>query len=318
LIKITNQFLCSGLSFNQPKFCPSVVWNPNAVTFANVTTGVLNPSYVFIDSNNTVYVTDTSAKRVHIWLTESTLLTRNISTDSNPYSVFATMNGDIYVDNGGTDHRVDKWILNATDSVNTMNVTNTCYGLFIDIYDSIYCSLDDVNQVVKRSINDTISTLSIVAGNGTDGSAPNMLSKPRGIFVDTDLTLYVADYGNQRVQVFQYGQLNGITVVGNGSNETINLGGVMGVVLDADGYLYIADWDNSRIIGSGPNGFRCIVGCTGANGSASNQFNNVRSLSFDSYGNIFVIDRSNKRIQKFFLATNSCGKYDHIPIDHVE
>ncbi len=34
----------------------------------------------------------------------------------------------------------------------------------------------------------------------------------------------------------------------------------------------------------------------------------VLSLSFDSYGNIYVTDTGNQRIQKFVLASNSCCK----------
>jgi hypothetical protein len=72
---------------------------------------------------------------------------------------------------------VDKWILNATNSVNTMIVNNTCHDLFVEINDTIHCSLSDVNKLAKRSINNTINTLSIAAGNGING-----------------LTLYLDDY----------------------------------------------------------------------------------------------------------------------------
>ena len=264
-----------------------------------------------MDINNTVYISDTSKNLVRIWLQGNTILTTNISTNSSaPYSLFVTMNGDIYVDNGAI-RRVDKWTLNATNGVNEMVVDKTCQGLFVDIYDTIYCSMGGINLVVKRLLNDTIGTVSIAAGNGVNGSASNMLNRPRGIFVDTELNLYVADCGNYRIQFFQYGQMNGKTIVGNGSNETINLGCPTAVVLDADGYVFVVDYDKSRIIASSPNGFRCIVGCSGP-GSAPNQLNNSRSLSFDTDGNIFVVDRANKRVQKFFLATNSCGNYDHI------
>ena len=60
----------------------------------------------------------------------------------------------------------------------------------------------------------------------------------------------------------------------------------------------------NRIVGSGPNGFRCIVGCT-----QTNQFDGPRSLGFDSYGNLFVSDRENNRILKFELIANSCGMF---------
>jgi hypothetical protein len=42
-------------------------------------------------------------------------------------------NGDIYVDNGNSNNRVDKWPLNGTNSSSAMYVQNACYGLFVDI-----------------------------------------------------------------------------------------------------------------------------------------------------------------------------------------
>jgi DNA-binding beta-propeller fold protein YncE len=134
-----------------------------------------------------------------------------------------------------------------------------------------------------------------------------MLSDPRGIFVDVNLNLYVADWGNHRIQLFQSGQPNGTTVAG--TLGTIMLYYPTSVVLDADGYLFIVDNDNFRIIGSGPAGFRCVAGCSGTRGSASYQLSNPQTMAFDSYGNIFVTDPANGRIQKFVLAAYSCGMY---------
>ena len=83
-----------------------------------------------------------------------------------------------------------------------------------------------------------------------------------------------------------------------------------GVFVDGDGYLFIVDTSNNRIIGSGLYGFRCIVGCSAASaGLPPTQLNGPRTLGFDSYGNIFVSDRNNQRIQKFILMTNSCGEF---------
>ena len=105
---------------------------------------------------------------------------------------------------------------------------------------------------------------------------------------------------NNRIQLFQSGQLNATTVAGNTSSTiTISLNCPTGIVLDADKHLFIVDNSNHRIVGSGPNGFRCLVGCNGTGGSASDQLSYPMSLSFDSYGNIFVTDTGNNRIQKF-------------------
>ena len=153
------------------------------------------------------------------------------------------------------------------------------------------------------------NALRIVAGTGSAGSTSTTLNGPRGIFVDVNLDLYVADTGNSRIQLFRSGQLNATTVAGSSSlTTTISLNGPTGIVLDADSYLFIVDNENHRIVGSGPYGFRCLVGCNGSRGSASNQLNHPWTLSFDSYGNMFVLDQWNYRVQKFSLMTNLCGK----------
>jgi len=256
-----------------------------------------------------VYVADKANGRIQVWSNESINLTRTISAGlSSPWSLFVTPSGDIYVDNGQLNGRVDKWTSNTNFSVPAMYVNQSCQGLFVDINDTLYCSIGDPRSVVKKSLNSSSNITITVAGADSSGSASNMLSDPHGIFVDINLDLYVADYGNNRIQLFQSGQLNGITLAGNGSqNITIVLYNPTGIVLDADGYLFIVDKGNNRIIGSGPNGFRCLVGCPG-NSSASNQLSSPHILSFDSYGNMFITNWESSLIQKFILLTNSCGK----------
>jgi hypothetical protein len=120
--------------------------------------------------------------------------------------------------------------------------------------------------------------------------------------------LYVADCNNHRVQLFQSGELNGITVAGEKSpNPTIDLFCPSGIVLDAEKNLFIVDLGNNRIVGSSLNGFRCLVGCYGTL-SQSNRMNYPFSLSFDRSGNMLVADRYNHRIQKFEYLESCFGK----------
>jgi hypothetical protein len=268
------------------------------------------PAGIFVSTNNTIYMSATSLNQTVALSEASNTVIEIISFGlSSPYGLFVTNNGDVYVDNGAVNGQVDKWAWNQTSIVVVMNVTSRCQSLFIDINDTIYCSHDLENKVVKLSLNSGSNTAIIAAGNGIAGSSSNMLDYPSGIYVDLQFNLYVADYNNDRIQFFKLNQLNATTVAGNGAPGTITLNNPSDVVLDADGYLFIADCNNHRIIGSGPNGFFCVAGCTGICGLASNQLYHPYSLSFDSDGNLFINDRSNNRIQKFLLATNSCGKF---------
>jgi len=246
-----------------------------------------------------------------MWLDGSINSTRTISGNlSKPNALFVTTTGDIFVDNGDSNGRVDKWTSDGNISVPAMYVNSSCLSLFIDINDTLYCSMYYKHQVVTTWLNGNTNTLTIVAGNGSSGNTSNMLWCPNGIFVDINFDLYVADSFNNRIQLFKLGEVNGTTVTLNGPSGNITLNYPTGVVLDADHYLFIVDYGNDRIIGSGPNGFLCVVGCTSSWGSASSQLNGPCSLSFDNDGNMFVTDLSNSRIQKFLVLTNSCGKCD--------
>ncbi|CAF0862490.1 unnamed protein product [Adineta steineri] len=102
-------------------------------------------------------------------------------------------------------------------------------------------------------------------------------------------------------------QSNATTIAGTGASGTISLSCPTGIMFDADEYLFIVEYGGSRIIGSSFIGFRCIAGCSGP-GSSPSQLNNPYSFSFDSYGNIFVADQTNCRIQKFLVSSNSCAE----------
>ncbi|CAF0939088.1 unnamed protein product [Adineta steineri] len=303
-----------ALSFNQPKFCPTATWNPNGITIANQSIVGQKPTAIFVSTNNTIYVANIENSTIVIWQKESVNPTKNISGSfRQPNSLFVTSNGDIYIDDGYYNGRVQKWIAETNIFVTVMNINSSCDGLFVDINDTLYCSMSKHHQVVKRSLNDSMMTSNpVAAGTGTLGSAPNQLYFPSGIFVDVNFDLYVADCENHRVQLFQSGQSDGIIVAGRTSpHQTIELNYPREIILDAEKYLFIVDQNNHRIIGSGLNGFRCLVGCYGK-GLQSNQLFFPHGLSFDRSGNMFVTDQSNHRIQKFNYLKRYCANTSSI------
>jgi hypothetical protein len=92
-----------------------------------------------------------------------------------------------------------------------------------------------------------------VAGiGGSPGVAAHKLNMPTFVAVDTSKTLYISEYGNNRVQKFLPGAANGTTVAGN-SNGTAGSGlsdlyHPYGIAIDSAGGVYIADSWNHRIV----------------------------------------------------------------------
>jgi len=305
-------FFSKGQSYNQPIFPTNSTWNQNATTFANSGQIGTSPFALYIDTNNSIYTINLQNGRILIWM--------NNSNDTNPilyaqlsssaYSIFVTTNGQIYVGDSTSIKQIIQFsnsYSNQTTTIATVS-SSIILGLFVDLNNTLYCSMNGGHKVVKKWLNDSSLTMTTVAGTGSQGSTSNLLYYPMGIFVDTNFDLYVADQYNHRIQLFRLGQINGITVAGNTSpNITISLNGPTNVILDGNKYLFITDGDNNRIIGSDENGFRCIVACSMSSGSTSNQLYSPRSIAFDSFGNLFVVDRDNNRIQKFCLSTNFCN-----------
>lgn len=300
--------LISGVSYNQPKINTSACWFPNATTLTTSATIGTLPQAVFVDGINNVYVASRLNNTVLIWPQYSTAPAGNRSGNLNrPHSLFVSILGDVYVDNGFVNGRVDRFLFNSAIATPVMNVSASCFGLFLDSQNYLYCSLRSLHQVVRLLIDSAATMPNVAAGNGIAGSASNMLDSPHGIVVDSSQNLYVADCGNDRIQRVQTGQTNGVTVVGEDAPSTITLDCPTGIVLDSDGYLFIVDSFNHRIVGSGPYGYRCIAGCSGSNGTSAAQLSFPQTMAFDSYANIYVTDRNNSRVQ-VFVPQKNCRK----------
>jgi hypothetical protein len=183
-----------------------------------------------------------------------------------------------------------------------------CWTLFMNPSHQLYCSEENRHQVVKITLGPSGNEVVRVAGTGYSGAGTNTLFNQYGIFVSDSQDLYVADCGNDRVQLFRSGQLNGTTVAGNGAPNTIALDCPTDVILDANEYLFISDLHYHRVVGSGPYGFRCIVGCWGGPSSGSAYLYYPMGISFDRLGNLYVADQYNHRIQKFNTLNNSCSE----------
>ncbi|CAF5009797.1 unnamed protein product, partial [Rotaria sp. Silwood1] len=257
----------------------------------------LSPFTSFISINNTLYVADQTTKTIHIWPEKSENPTKTIYSSYNfSTGFFVTLTGDIYIDNGNSSH-ISKWSLDKTSTNTALYINRGCSSLFIHVDNTLYCSIHDGHQIVKISLDSSDSTWSNVAGMGCAGSTEDMLDQPFGIYVNDNYNLYVADTGNDRIQLFHHGESKGITVAGRTLGERFALDKPTSIMLDADNNLFIVDSGNQRIVRVGANGFRCLIGCSKSWCSKLDEVCQPLTAAFDSYGNIFITNQYMNGIQ---------------------
>jgi DNA-binding beta-propeller fold protein YncE len=77
---------------------------------------------------------------------------------------------------------------------------------------------------------------------GSEGSGPGQFNQPKGLALDLDGNVYVADSGNDRIQMFDP---DGVFLGSMGNSHSLN--NPEGVSVDSHYNVYVADTGNSRI-----------------------------------------------------------------------
>ncbi|CAM4793594.1 unnamed protein product [Rotaria magnacalcarata] len=156
------------------------------------------------------------------------------------------------------------------------------------------------------------TTGSIVAGlGGIYGSASNQLYSPISLAFGASNGLYVADYGNNRIQKWVIGGTTGSTAAGqpdgvSGSTPS-RLTLPAGIVLDSGDNLYVSDSGNHRVQLwlNGSSSGTTIAG-TGTLGSSFTQLYTPRGLARDSSTDtLYIADSGNHRIMSYASGASS-------------
>jgi sugar lactone lactonase YvrE len=124
-------------------------------------------------------------------------------------------------------------------------------------------------------------------------------SRPWGVAVGGDGTVYVADPIADRIQRFS---ASGTLLTGWGSHGSADgqLNAPYGVAVGGDGTVYVADSSNHRIQRFSAAG--SWLASWGNLGSADGQLNTPQGLAVAGDGTVYVADSSNHRIQRFSAA----------------
>ena len=131
---------------------------------------------------------------------------------------------------------------------------------------------------------------------GKKGSSVGMFNFPWGVAVSDTDEIAVADYWNQRVQIFDSSGNYLRSFGGNGCNQG-ELENPRGICFDNNRNIFVADYHNHRIqIFNGEGRYMRMFGGIGR---LDSQLSFPFGLSLDANGNIIVADSGNKLIKIF-------------------
>ncbi len=262
------------------------------------------PAGVWVDVSGNIYIADTENHRIRMVDAETGVIATIAGKDSHGYSG----------DNG-----------QATQA--ELNKPN---GVFVDVSGKLYIA-DTENDVI-RMVYDDAGTMKIttVAGNGSGGYSGDggqatlaSLKKPRGVWVDENGNVLLADTDNHRVRRVSVTTGNITTVAGNGTGA---YSGDDGAATDASlkkphgvcvyrspapSYLHIADPSNYQIrkVDLTTGILTKVAGSfwSGYNGdhipATTARLNYPFGVHVDARGNVFIADTYNHRIRRVDYTT---------------
>jgi len=154
--------------------------------------------------------------------------------------------------------------------------------------------------------------VSTFAGSGSSGSADGQgtaagFNAPRGMTVDNNNNIYVADRGNNKIrEITPQGLVS--TYAGSGLIGEINATGKnasfttpSGITIDASGNMYVADAGNQLIRKITPNGAVSTYAGSGFAGTSDGtkfaSFDFPNDVVADNAGNVYVSDYNNEEIR---------------------
>jgi len=155
---------------------------------------------------------------------------------------------------------------------------------------------------------------------GSKGSENGQFKRPFGMTIDSKGNLFVCDWGNDRIQIFN-SEGKFISTFGSYGKGNGQFDKPWGIAINSKGSFIISDRNNHRIQIFDSEGNFILT--FGSNGNENGQFDYPDGICVDLIDNIYVCDSWNNRIQifdskgKFISTFGSYGSRDgqlHGPI----
>ncbi|GGA04150.1 hypothetical protein GCM10008018_57590 [Paenibacillus marchantiophytorum] len=292
-----------------------------------------DPKGVAVDSSGEhIYVADSGNHRIQMLTVATGLWSEwkkngggagsGLGEFNQPFGVALDSGDNVYVSDYNN-HRIQKrdaasgdwseWKKSGGGSGNGLGEFNHPKGLTVDSKRNVYVADYDNHRIQKLSAAGEQWSEWGYRG-AIIGQGLGEFRFPNGLSLDSRNNLYVADFGNHRLQ-----KLDAATGVwsewkksgGGSGSELGEFDGPTDVAVDKDRNVYVSDFYNHRI-----QKFTAETGVWsqwkkngGGSGSGLGEFEYPSGVAVDSYGNVYVADYGNHRIQKLDVAAGAWSEW---------
>ncbi|CAF0723832.1 unnamed protein product [Adineta steineri] len=259
------------------------------------------PSAIVVDSNQNMFIVDTSNSRILKWKVGASSGVNIAGTEPNggtlssqlntPGSISFSSNGSLFVADT-SNNRIQRFIISCPINISTTTAASV-------VTTTMPVSTSNCAMTIWALNATTIAGSPI----GLSDLTSTLLTYPEGVWIGSNDSMYVIDCGTYcRVQIFYPGNLEGITIINGTAGTDLNqFNGMDGIKVDVSDNIYILDSYNSRITKWVPGASTGILVAGGNGLGTSLKALNSPSDFFvepnTSY--IWIADTSNNRIVKW-------------------
>lgn len=184
-------------------------------------------------------------------------------------------------------------------------------GVAVDSSGNVFVADQNNSAIRKITSSGLVSTLagSSSAGSGNGVSSTASFNQPRGVAVDSNGNVFVADQNNRVIRKITSAGLvstlagSGSAGFSNGIGSIASFSDPYGVAVDGNGNVLVADKNNNAIRKITPTGAVSTLAGIGSSGFTNGsgiitRFNTPSGVTVDSIGNVYVADKDNNAIRK--------------------
>lgn len=287
-------------------------WNQTGVVVAGTAEGndadeLKNPTCLYVDDNDDVYICDFANNRIQKWSpceTSGETVAGSSSGGAGSTSILLDEPEDLVFDRNGfmyvadnENHRVQRFPPNsnigtrvAGNGVKTTTLTSLDHLTAVDVDNSSNIYILDIHneRVVSWGPNATAGTLLI--DSATLKNAQDMILSP-----NSPNQVYISDPGNDKIYLWSFGASSPaltLSAVGTGTSTLVD---PKGMVFDPYGNLYVADFGNDRVVMYCANS---TVGIVVASGTAPS-IDQPTAVALDSDLNLYVVYANGDKVVAF-------------------